>query len=84
MRSEEVNSTDEKFARFVENGCAEHRPVTIDDHAAFRESIATPKPFDEIDDLVDIPGPVQMRKQSEVSRVLSILDELENGKDGRA
>jgi hypothetical protein len=28
MRSEEVNSTSEQFARFVENGCAEHRPDT--------------------------------------------------------
>jgi hypothetical protein len=59
------------------------RRVSVEQHQRFRESLAPKPDLDEIDELVDIPGPVQMRKSREVSRLLSILDELETGKDGR-
>jgi len=62
----------------------DQRRWTIEEHAAWRESIAPKQDFDEIDEAAaDIPGPVQLRKEREVSRLMSILDELETGKDGR-
>jgi hypothetical protein len=80
-----VSTSDDQFARFVENGCAEHRPVTIDDHQQFREAIASPRPFDAIDELVDEltvvdpygGDPPNRRSDKEISRVLRLLDELD-------
>jgi len=51
------------------------------------EKLFAPLDYD-LDDMIDeaaadIPGPVQLRNEKEVSRLLSILDELETGKDGR-
>ncbi len=70
--------------RRLQTALAAPKPITIEEHQAFREGLAPPKPFDEIDEAAaDIAGPTQMRKSREVSKLLSILDELETGKDGR-
>lgn len=57
---------------------AHHRqPSTIEDHAAFLESISQPcDRFDEID-LAVAECPPQCRSESETKRVLDILDEIE-------
>ena len=58
--------------------------LSVDQHLAFRQSLAAPKLLDEIDDddlHVDpySGDPPSRRKDSELARVLSILDSL----DGR-
>jgi hypothetical protein len=79
-------STSEKFARFVENGCAEHRPVTVNDHQQFREAIATPKPCDAIDEAAADPihdHAPRRASHGKVNRVLGILDQLERESNRR-
>jgi hypothetical protein len=57
------------------------RRLTVEDHQAWREStFPAAHHVDEIDLAVDAPGPARTRSQREVSRLLSILDEI--GKDG--
>jgi hypothetical protein len=69
----------------LETALAARKPITVQDHESIRrEMLAGLMPsrdFDDIDVEVDLPpGPARRRKDSEVSRVLSILDEI--GKDG--
>lgn len=68
----------------------QRRTVTPEVHQAFRESISSEvRTFDmidaELDDMIDAPwpelNPPSRRKDSEVNRVLSILDNLPTGKD---
>jgi hypothetical protein len=61
------------------------RKVSVNDHAVFIESLLTQADHDEIDDMIDAPwpelNPPSRRKDSEVNRVLSIIDNLPTGKD---
>ena len=60
------------------------RRLTVQEHEEFRRNLYSTPAVDPIDELVaEIPGPVQTRKTSEISRLLSILDEI-SGKDGDA
>jgi len=62
------------------------RKITIDDHQDFRRSLQdmggliSDSDLDDIDAELDIVGPAQHRKKSEVSRLLTLLDGI--GKDG--
>ena len=61
---------------------SESRRLTVAAHQDWREAAFPPaRPaVDEIDLAVaDVPNPPAMRKRSEVSRVLSILDEIGRG-----
>ena len=65
------------------------RKVSVNDHAVFIASLLTQADHDEIDaeldDMIEVPwpelNPPSRRKDSEVNRVLSILDNLPTGKD---
>ena len=55
------------------------RRVSVDDHMAFRDSIARPSSFDELDLSVDplVEKFARPRKERQAARVLEILDQLE-------
>ncbi len=58
----------------------QRRPVTVDAHEAFRESLAPHPAVDHIDELAAEPALDRLpsrRSESAISRVLSILDELD-------
>jgi hypothetical protein len=62
------------------------KPITIDDHASFRQSITTPKPFDAIDEAAADPihdHAPRRASHGKVNRVLSILDQLERESNRR-
>jgi hypothetical protein len=72
--------------RPVEMLASEHaRRVSVDCHAAFRASLA-PKPLDEFDDELDdeiqvdpyAGDPPSRRSDKAISRILAVLDSLEN------
>lgn len=57
------------------------KKITIDQHREFLDGLLHDQDFDDIDAAMDdMPGPAQLRKQSEVDRLMSLLDEI--GKDG--
>ena len=53
------------------------RRVSVADHQAFRESLATRPAFDDIDHAMAVDYPPERRSERETSRVLGILDELQ-------
>ena len=59
------------------------RPITVDEHQAFLESMKPPADdIDELDHLAADPRldrPAQHRSKREVAGVLAILDSLERG-----
>ena len=68
----------------------QRRPVSVNDHAHFRHCISTDdRGVDEIDreldEMIEVdPGdfnPPSRRKDSEVARMLELLDNLPTGKD---
>jgi hypothetical protein len=62
------------------------KPITVDDHQRFRESIAPPKPFDAIDEAAADPIHDHAPRRAaghKVNRVLGILDELEKENTNR-
>ena len=56
------------------------RKITVADPHEFLTGLLSEQDLDEIDEAAAEIGPVQHRKESEVSQVLSLLDEI--GKDG--
>jgi hypothetical protein len=73
----------------------ERRPLTVEQHAAWRESISTPQAFDEVDLEIDrinvvdpfVSGTNNRRSDRELSRMLDLIDNLpisDSGKDGQA
>jgi hypothetical protein len=63
----------------------ERRPLTVEQHAAWRESLAAPgRGFDHIDAFVADPYEVHApsrRSDKEVANLLDLLDNLETGND---
>jgi hypothetical protein len=62
---------------------AADRRVSVEQHAAFQKSLTG---FDEdFDDLIEVAwpevNPPSRRKDSEINRVLSLLDNLQTGKE---
>ena len=55
----------------------QRRTITPEEHQAFREEV-TPPPhdFDEIDEAAAMVNPTQRRSESQVNRVLELLDSL--------
>jgi hypothetical protein len=64
----------------------QRRTVTPEVHQAFRESISTSRPFDEIDELIQLDpyagDPPSKRSDKETDRLLSILDSLDERGNG--
>jgi hypothetical protein len=57
------------------------RPITVQQHQQFRESLAPPPPCDAIDEAAADPihdHAPRRASRGKVNRVLSILDQLEN------
>ena len=59
--------------------------VSVDRHAEFQKSLTNRETFDDdIDDLIEVAwpevNPPSRRKDSEINRVLSLLDNLQAGK----
>lgn len=65
----------------------ERKTISVSGHHEWRESLSAPDSrFDEIDDdMIEVPwpelNPPSRRSDSELNRVLSILDNLPTGKD---
>ena len=73
----------------------ERRTVSVETHQAFRESLAKPSQFDEVDAALDeeiqvdpyVSGTNTRRSDKELARMLDLIDNLpisENGKGGQA
>jgi hypothetical protein len=64
----------------------ERRPLTVQGHHEWRESISTPADHDEIDDLMQLDpyagDPPSKRSDKETDRLLSILDALDERGNG--
>jgi hypothetical protein len=64
----------------------DQRRVSIEEHRQFREAIATPEPFDAIDDAAADPihdHAPRRASHGKVNRVLSILDQLDRDSNRR-
>ncbi len=59
------------------------RPVTINEHALFLDSLLTEADHDEIDEFVGEFSPSQTKSGKEISRLLNLLDNLPRGKDSQ-
>jgi hypothetical protein len=58
------------------------KPITVDDHQRFRESLAQPPPSDEIDEALADPRLDRLpayRTGSDAARLEALLDSLERG-----
>jgi hypothetical protein len=70
----------------------ERRPLSVEQHAAWRESISTPQAFDEVDleiDRINVVDPHEChqpsrRSDKEVASLLDLLDSLETSNSGKA
>jgi hypothetical protein len=76
----------EPLAADLEGELTTRRPVTINEHALFLDSLLTQADLDEIDELMQLDpyagDPPSKRSDKETDRLLSILDALDERGNG--
>ena len=81
-----MNPHPEPIATDLEGEFPTRRPVTINEHALFLDSLLTPQDLDEIDELMQLDpyagDPPSKRSDKETDRLLSILDSLDERGNG--
>ncbi len=76
-----MSTPNEPLAADLEGELTTRRPVTINEHALFLDSLLTEADHDEIDEFVGEFSPSQTKSGKEISRLLNLLDNLPRGKD---
>ena len=76
----------ETIATDLEGELTTRRPVTINAHALFLDSLLTPQDLDDLDELMQLDpyagDPPSKRSEKETDRLLSILDSLDERGNG--